>query len=254
MPKPNSWTFWVIVCAFVFVTGSARQTHHPEHSWDYGELLGPSHWGDLNPQFASCKTGRQQSPIDIRSTQKSDLPPLRFDYQPSPLRIIDNGHTIMVNFRAESLISVAGKKYVLKQFHFHRPSEEQFNGQAFAMSIHLVHADLTGRLAVVAVLLQEGEENPLLNDLWKELPQQQEQEIRLDDMQIDPSRILPSDKGYYSFSGSLTTPPCTENVAWFVLKNPTTASAKQIERFSQRYPNNARPIQPLYDRIVLESR
>lgn len=243
----------MIFCSVVVVTGSARQTHHPEHSWDYGETLGPSHWGDLKPEFASCKTGQRQSPIDIRNPQKSDLPPIRFDYRPSPLRIINNGHTIMVNYRAGSFISVAGKEYFLKQFHFHRPSEEKINGQTFAMSVHFVHADQTGRLAVVAVLLQEGKDNPLVNDLWKELPLEQEQENRLDNIQIDASRMLPSNTGYYSFSGSFTTPPCTENVAWFVLKNPTTVSTKQIERFSQLYPNNARPIQPLYDRIVLES-
>lgn len=159
---------------------------------------------------------------------------------------------VMVNYRPGSFISVSGKKYALKQFHFHRPSEE-INGQTFAMSLHLVHADKAGKLAVVAVLLQEGEDNPLLDELWKDLPQEQEKENRLDNIHIDASRMLPPDKGYYSFLESLTTPPCSEDVAWFVLKSPTSALAKEIKRVSQLYPNNARPIQPLYDSIVLES-
>lgn len=254
MPTPN-WIFSILLYTFVFIPGSARQAHHPEHSWDYGEALGPSHWGDLKPEFSTCKTGHRQSPIDIRNPQKADLPPILFDYQPSLLRIIDNGHTIMVNYQPGSFMSVGGKKYALKQFHFHKPSEEKINGKTFDMSVHLVHADQTGKLVVVAVLLQEGEDNPLLGEIWKELPQEQEKENRLDSIQIDASRMLPSERGgYYTFSGSLTTPPCSEDVAWFVLKSPTTVSAKEIERFSQLYPNNARPIQPLYDRIVLESR
>lgn len=248
----KSWIFSILLCAFVFL-GSARQVQHPEHSWDYGEAVGPSHWGDLKPEFATCKTGHRQSPIDIRNPQKADLPPIRFDYQSSRLHIINNGHTITVNYQPGSFISVSGKKYGLKQFHFHRPSEEKINGQTFAMSLHLVHADEAGKLAVVAVLLREGEDNPLLRELWEHLPQEEEKENRLDDIQIDASRMLPSDKGYYSFLGSLTTPPCSEDVAWFVLKNSTAASAREIERFSQLYPNNARPIQPLYDRLVLES-
>ena len=252
MPTLN-WIFSILLYTFVFVPGGARQAHYPEHSWDYGETLGPSHWGDLKPEFATCKTGRRQSPIDIRNPQKADLPPIRFDYQPSPLHIIDNGHTIMVNYQPGSFMSVGGKKYVLKQFHFHRPSEERINGQTFEMSVHLVHADQTGKLAVVAVLLQEGKDNPLLDELWKDLPQEQEKENRLDNIEIDASRMLPASRGYYTFSGSLTTPPCSEDVVWFVLKNPTTASAKEIERFSQLYSNNARPIQPLHDRIVVES-
>lgn len=159
----------------------------------------------------------------------------------------------MVNYQPGSFISVGGKKYALKQFHFHRPSEEKINGKTFDMSIHLVHADQTGKLAVVAALLQQGEDNPLLGEIWKNLPQEQEKENRLDKIQIDASRMLPSDRSYYTFAGSLTTPPCSEEVVWFVLKNPTTISAKEIERFSQVYSNNARPIQPLHDRIVLES-
>jgi len=243
----------ILAFTLVFMVGGSWQEHHAEHAWDYGEELGPSHWGDLKPEFATCKTGHQQSPIDIRNAQKAQLPAIHFDYKPSPLHIIDNGHTIMVNYLPGSSISVGDKKYVLKQFHFHRPSEEQINGKAFAMNIHLVHADPQGKLAVVAVLLQQGEENPLVSELWKHLPGEKDKEEQLDNVQIDASHLLPSNRSYYTFPGSLTTPPCTEDVKWFVLKNPMTVSAGEIERFSQLYPHNARPAQPMYDRTVQES-
>jgi carbonic anhydrase len=244
----------VICVALVVVVAGGAQEHHPEHSWDYGDANGPSHWGDLNPKFAACKTGHRQSPIDIRNPRKADLLPLRFDYKPSPLRIVDNGHTIMINYAPGSFLYVGGKQYELKQFHFHRPSEEKIDGKSFDMTVHLVHADSEGKLAVVAILLQQGEDNPLVRELWKDLPLEKEKEEILGNIQIDISRLLPSDRGYYTFSGSLTTPPCSEDVAWFVLKKPTTISAAEIEQFSRLYRNDARPTQPLFDRMVLESK
>ena len=245
---------FVIYATAVLVVSGAAQEHHPEHSWDYGDANGPTHWGDLKPEFAPCKTGHHQSPIDIRDPRKADLPPLRFDYKPSPLRIIDNGHTVMVNYAPGSFLNVGGKQYELKQFHFHRPSEEKIDGKGFEMTVHLVHADREGKLAVVAILLQQGDDNPLVRELWKDLPKEKEKEEILSNIQIDISRLLPSDHGYYTFSGSLTTPPCSEDVTWFVLKHPTTVSAAEIEQFSRLYRNDARPTQPLYDRLVLESK
>jgi carbonic anhydrase len=244
----------MVCCTVLLGAASAAQGHHPQHSWDYGPALGPSNWGNLKPEFALCKTGHRQSPIDIRNPQKTDLPPIRFDYEPSPLHIIDNGHTIMVNYGPGSFLSVGGNRYELKQFHFHRPSEEKINGKSFDMTVHLVHADEKGKLAVVAVLLQAGDDNPLIRELWSDLPKEKEKEELLDNIQIDASRILPSDRSYYTFSGSLTTPPCSEDVTWFVLKHPTTVSAAEIKQFSQLYRNDARPTQPLYDRIVRESK
>jgi len=125
-------------CAFVLAVAAGAQEHQsPEHTWDYGTSRGPSHWGELKPEFAPCKNGHHQSPIDIRNPQKADLLPIQFDYKPSRLDIIDNGHTIMINYSSGSFISVGGKKYQLKQLHFHRPSEERINGKAYEMSAHL---------------------------------------------------------------------------------------------------------------------
>jgi carbonic anhydrase len=244
-----------VVCSTLLLIAScSAQERHPQHEWDYGNALGPSHWGDLKPEFAPCKTGHRQSPIDIRNPQKADLPTLRFDYESSSLHIIDNGHTIMVNYGPGSFLSIGGKRFELKQFHFHRPSEEKINGKSFDMTVHLVHADNEGKLAVVAVLLQTGEDNSLIRELWSDFPKDKEKEERLDNIRIDVSRILPSDRSYYTFSGSLTTPPCSEDVTWFVLKHPTTVSAAEIKQFSQLYRNDSRPTQPLYDRVVLESK
>jgi carbonic anhydrase len=148
---------------------------------------------------------------------------------------------------------VGEKKYALRQFHFHRPSEEKINGRSFDMTVHLVHMDENGKLAVVAVLLQEGSDNPLVRELWTDLPREKEKEELFEKVQIDISQILPSDRSYYTFSGSLTTPPCSEDVTWFVLKHSVTISAAEINQFSQLYRNDARPSQPLNDRVVLES-
>ena len=243
----------VLLFAFVLALNCVAQEHPIEHTWDYAGALGPSHWGDLKPEFATCKTGHYQSPIDIRKPKRAALAPIYFDYKPSPLHIIDNGHTVMVNYSPGSSISVGGKKYALKQFHFHRPSEEKINGKGFEMTVHLVHEDEAGRFAVVAVLLQKGQDSPLLQELWDDLPREKGKEEVFDNVQINLSELLPPDRSYYTFSGSLTTPPCSEDVTWFVLKHPVGISAKEIERFSQLYRDDARPTQPLYDRIVLES-
>jgi carbonic anhydrase len=243
----------IICCGLVAVATNAAQEHHSEHTWDYGQSLGPSHWGELKPEFALCKNGHRQSPIDIRNPKKTDLSPIQFDYKPTPLHIIDNGHTIMINYGPGSFLSVGGEKYALKQFHFHRPSEETIDGKGYEMVVHLVHANLEDKLAVVAVLLQKGEDNPLVRELWNDLPKEKEKEESLDSVQIDVAGLLPADRGYYTFSGSLTTPPCTEDVTWFVLKHPVTVSAAEIEQFSKLYRHDARPTQPLYGRVVLES-
>ncbi|HTS08352.1 MAG TPA: carbonic anhydrase family protein [Candidatus Eisenbacteria bacterium] len=243
----------LVSCTVVFTVMCAAQEHQPGHTWDYGDALGPSHWGDLKPEFATCKDGHHQSPIDIRNPKKAALPPIQFDYKPSPLHIIDNGHTVMINYSPGSSITVGDKKYMLKQFHFHRPSEEKINGKAFDMTVHLVHADEAGKLAVVAVLLQKGPDNPLVHELWNDLPKEKDKEEFFDNAQINLTQILPADRGYYTFSGSLTTPPCSEDVTWFVMKHPTTISADEIQRFSQLYRDDARPTQSLYDRVVLES-
>jgi carbonic anhydrase len=244
----------LLAASTLWVAPAMPQEHGAGHSWRYDGKTGPDHWGDLNAEFAPCKSGRSQSPVDIRTTQKADLPAIQFDYKPTPLHIIDNGHTIMINYASGSSIQVGDKQYELKQFHFHRPSEEKINGRRYDMVVHLVHVAQDGSVAVVAVLLQKGNDNHLIHELWSNLPKEKDKEHLLDNVQVDAANLLPADRGYYTLSGSLTTPPCRENVTWYVLKHPVTVSTVEIQEFSKLYSNNARPTQPLYNRVVKETR
>jgi carbonic anhydrase len=144
--------------------------------------------------------------------------------------------------------------YELVQFHFHRPSEEKIHGKAYAMVIHLVHADPNGHLAVVAVLLDPGKENALIRELWSHLPKGKGKETLVEGVKIDAADLLPKNRGYYTFEGSLTTPPCSEGVTWFVLKQPVPVSTGEVAAFAKVYSGNARPVQPLHDRVVKETR
>jgi carbonic anhydrase len=255
MSRRNHCVLTILACALVLAIAGAAQEHQGhEHPWDYGAARGPGHWGELKPEFAPCKNGHRQSPIDIRNPRKADLPAIQFSYKPTPLNIIDNGHTIQINYSPGSFITVGGKRYELKQFHFHRPSEEKINGKSYEMVAHLVHADEKGNLAVVAVLLEKGQDNALVHTLWKDIPREKDKIESDKDVQIDADGLLPSDHSYYTFSGSLTTPPCSENVTWFVLKHPVSVSAEEIDQFSKLYRDDARPTQPLYNRVVLESK
>jgi len=239
--------------AAVVALGGALSLHAEGHHWSYGKHGGPSEWGELDQAFASCQVGKVQSPIDIRAAKAADLPPIKFDYKPAPLKLIDNGHTIQVNYPPGSSIDVGGTRYELVQFHFHKPSEEKIDGKAHAMVAHLVHKGGDGALAVVAVLLDKGQDNPVLRAIWSNLPKEKEKEVAAS-ATIDAAALLPADKGYYTFPGSLTTPPCSEGVRWFVLKTPMTLAASELTAFAKLYPMNARPTQPLNGRAVEATR
>ena len=221
--------------------------------WSYQGHGGPAEWGELDPAFATCQLGKLQSPIDIRGAKAADLPAIKFDYKPSPLRVIDNGHSIQVNYAPGSSIDVGGKRYELVQFHFHKPSEEKIDGKAHAMVAHLVHKGADGKLAVVAVLLDAGGTNPTIDTIWKNLPQEKGKEATVN-ATIDAATLLPADHGYYTFQGSLTTPPCSEDVRWFVLKTPVKVAGSEITAFGKIYPMNARPSQPLNGRTLEATR
>jgi len=224
-----------------------------EHHWSYSGDTGPAQWAALESDYSACGIGKLQSPIDIRDStaKKGPLPAIAFDYKPSPLKIVDNGHTIQVDYAPGSFITVQGKGYELVQFHFHKPSEEKINGKSADMVAHLVHKNADGNLAVVAVLLKTGQANKLVETLWKNLPPEKERETAVEGVQVNAADLLPAKKaGYYTFTGSLTTPPCSEGVTWFVLKTPTSISNSEVARFAQLYPMNARPTQPLNGREI----
>jgi carbonic anhydrase len=220
--------------------------------WAYEGSAGPEAWARLKPDFATCGSGTRQSPIDLHDGFKVQLEPIEFAYQPGTFRVVDNGHTVQVNLASDNSIAVLGRRYRLKQFHFHRPSETRVAGRSFEMEAHLVHQDDEGRLAVLAVLFDRGNPNPAVQQVWNNLPLEKHEEQPARAV-LDPAALLPEDRRYYTFMGSLTTPPCSEGVLWMVLKQPMALSPAQIELFARLYPNNARPVQPSAGRMVKES-
>ncbi len=224
-----------------------------DSQWSYEGEGSPVNWGKLRKDFAICAAGRRQSPIDIRDSIRVDLEPIQFDYQRSQFRIVDNGHTLQVSVGEGNTLSVMNRTYRLLHFNFHRPAEERVNGRTFDMSIHLVHQDDEGRIAVVAVLLEKGSENPLIQTLWNHMPLEVDREVA-PAVAIDLTGLLPENRGYYTYMGSLTTPPCTEDVLWMVFKQPLPVSAEQVNIFARLYRNNARPIQPANNRLIKENR
>lgn len=231
----------------VATAARAEGTH-----WAYSGEAGPEKWGTLDPKFSACGSGKNQSPVDLSGFVEADLKPIAYAYAPGTTEILNNGHTVQVNYASGNSITVDGHKFELKQFHFHAPSENKFNGKHYPMEGHLVHADKDGNLAVVAVLFQEGAANPLLMKLWEKMPKKPGDKNALP-ASLSVTQLLPADRDYYRFNGSLTTPPCSEGVWWLVIKQPATASKAQIEQFSKvlGHPNN-RPVQPVNARAVLK--
>jgi len=233
---------------------AAASAAAPPHAhWAYEGENGPTHWGSLDPAYHACEAGTHQSPIAINDPAPKDLPAIEFSYQPTPLKVIDNGHTIQVTYAPGSFITVNDHKYELQQFHFHHPSEEEVNGRSYPLVAHLVNKDSSGRLAVVAVLLDEGKANDVIQTIWAHLPKEQGKEVERAGLTANALNLLPDARGYYTFTGSLTTPPCTEGVTWFVFKTPSQISHDQIAQFAKHYPHNARPLQALNHRTVVMS-
>jgi carbonic anhydrase len=231
---------------------AAKPEARKDIHWAYAGEGAPEHWAELKPDFKLCAVGTRQSPIDIRDGIKVDLEKIQFDYRPSGFAVLDNGHTIQVNIAAGNSLQVMGRRFELQQFHFHRPSEERINGRQFEMVAHLVHKDAEGRLAVVAVLIERGSDHPLVQTIWNNLPLEKMEALTAPGA-IDPGQLLPDDKAYYTYMGSLTTPPCTEGVLWMVMRQPVQLSAQQIGIFARLYPMNARPLQAGSGRMIKES-
>ena len=234
-------------------TLSTGQESHPPH-WTYSGAENPKQWGKLDPAYSLCSLGRTQSPIDVKNPKLADLPVLKIDYEAVPLNIVDNGHTIQVNYPPGSTLTVGDKTYTLKQFHFHHPAEEHINGKSFPLVAHLVHADADGHLAVIAVLFELGTANSLIDALWKNIPAEKEKAQDVPSVSVQAQGLLPIERGYFTFAGSLTTPPCSEGVTWYVLKSHTSISPEQVAGFAKNYPMNARPIQPTNSREILQSK
>lgn len=222
-----------------------------EVHWGYEGAGAPVKWGELKPEFHTCKDGVNQSPINITNYVDADLSDIPYDYKTGSTEILNNGHTVQVNIAAGSTIKVDGITFELKQFHFHTPSENNIHGKSFPLEAHFVHASKEGELAVVALMFKEGDENKILAKLWDKMPMEGGETHKLEIK--DVTSILPKEREYYRFNGSLTTPPCTEGVRWIVLKDSVTLSKAQKETFAKvmGHPNN-RPIQKTNARLISE--
>jgi carbonic anhydrase len=251
----------VLVCGValcVCVTAQAEEAHAAQgaaHHWNYSGENGPEHWGTEDSSFATCGIGKHQSPIDIEKTVVKDLPALEFDYRDVALEVTDTGHSFQVNAaKGSGGFTVGNDRYDLLQVHFHEPSEERVRGAASSMVAHIVHRNAKGELAVIAVLIRTGKTNEFLRPIFDNLPKKGTKESAVPGKTINLINLLPAHQGYFTFDGSLTTPPCTENVRWFVLKTPVEASEAQVQVFRARYAHNSRPTQPLNARVVEESK
>ncbi|WP_198648190.1 carbonic anhydrase [Cyanothece sp. BG0011] len=220
------------------------------HSWSYEGANNPERWGEISIEYETCSRGLFQSPIALASSNLiRDNGNIETHYQATPLVINNNGHTIQVNYQPGSYAMINGEKYELKQFHFHTPSEHTLNGQKSEMELHLVHQNEQGNIAVIGLFIKEGKPNPTLATIWENLsPREGIQEAK--EQRIDASHFIDNHVTYFHYQGSLTTPPCSENVNWNVIQEPLEASRQQIEQFMNLYPMNARPIQEHNDRVV----
>jgi carbonic anhydrase len=219
--------------------------------WGYEGKTGPNRWAKLSKDFRLCGRGMTQSPIDISEISGTSAEPIAFDYNLTPVEIVHNGHTVQINYQPGSGITVGGKRYELLQFHFHSPSEHSVAGRQTAMEVHFVHQSADGELAVVGALIEVGEENMALREPWAIMPKKAGKPRLEERILINARDLLPRDKGYYRYMGSLTTPPCSEGVNWYLFTHPISASIEQVAKFAAAVDANNRPTQALNNRLVL---
>lgn len=235
-------------CAMAGLAQAGGKVH-----WGYTGEEGPEHWGKLAAEFATCSAGKSQSPVNLSEelAVEAELPKIELAYKAGGHEVINNGHTIQVNYQPGSSMSVAGKSYELKQYHFHAPSENAKDGKPLPLEVHFVHADEDGNLAVLGMFYELGEENAELVSPWAKMPEKAGGKASLDELH-DAAAMLPKDLEHFRFSGSLTTPPCTEGVSWFVLKDTASLSEAQLEQFATVVGGaNNRPVQPVNARVIL---
>lgn len=233
----------------VEASGDGMAEHMAAPAWGYEGDLAPANWDDLTEAWAVCETGDAQSPVDFADMAGSDAVTPVLNWTPAEAAdIVDNGHTIQANLTNAGSLTLDGTEYALVQFHFHAGAEHTVSGERHPLEVHFVHASPAGELAVVGVLFEEGEAEPGLDPVWNNLPEAQGH-IPVGAV-VDPVQFLPEDLTAWRYAGSLTTPPCSEGVAWTVMQTPITASADQIAAFTARYDNNYRPVQPLGERAV----
>ena len=228
-------------CAASRATGVLADEHAHPH-WSYEGETGPQHWGGLAPEFDTCSIGTHQTPINLTGAVGDEAAAFEFDYRSVAMHIVNNGHTIQINPDAGCAITVDGERYDLVQFHFHHPSEHLVDGRAFDMELHLVHKSAKSGLAVVGTFITAGEHNANLAPFLEAMPHSEGIVVDTEG-QFDPAALIPATQSFYRYTGSLTTPPCSEGLTWTVFRDPIEASPPQIRAFAALFPNNARPVQ-----------
>jgi carbonic anhydrase len=240
-----------LAVALVSITASlaAAQTTAP---WDYVGKRGELNWGKLDPAYQACSKGHEQSPIDIRGAHlNKSLQPIEFHYIAGPMTLVNTGHTVEVHVNPGSYIVAGGVRYDLVQFHFHHPGEAAVKGKLTDMEAHLVHKSADGKLAVLAVRLMEEDGNPnaVLAALWPHLPRTAGATEKVTEM-VNAGGLLPADRGYWTYIGSLTAPPCTEGVHWFIFEQELSLSRDQLRAFAALFRMNTRGLQDAHGRRI----
>ena len=231
-----------------------KTENHGSGRWAYHGDEGPEHWGSLSPSYVACDAGKSQSPIDLRDADTARMQPISFHYRVTPTLLVHNGHTVQGTYKAGSSITIGDQRFDLLQFNFHTPSEHKIDGQAYPMEIHFVHKhQASGRLAVVGVLVAPGDHNLAAQEIWDNLPAQANSTMDKPRVLINGRDLLPDNRDYFRYMGSLTKPPCSEGVSWYVLQNPVQFSAAQIDQIGKLMGYNARPEQHRNHRMVLRA-
>ncbi len=221
--------------------------------WGYDADSGPAKWGGLSAEFRACSLGKRQAPLDLTDAVKTKIKPLTIAYQKMPVTIENNGYTIQVTASAGSRAHIGDTFYDLIEFHFHHPSEHLLAGKRFDLECHFMHRSAIGEIAVIGVLIKPGKANRSLEPIWQAMPSETGPSKAVSGITVDTAALLPKKRRFYRYMGSLTTPPCDEDVLWTVFEKPVEASPEQIRRFAALFPDNARPVQPLNGRFLLET-
>jgi carbonic anhydrase len=246
--------FLAVAAVFISLAGlSAAQT---AADWNYYGKTGPLGWGKLDPSFKACSDGREQSPLDIRKTHlNKSLQPIEFHYLTGTETVENNGRTIVVHVNPGSYIVANGTRYDLVQYEFRHPSEEAVKGKLTDMSVQFLHKSAEGKLAIISVrmVMNQDAPNAILATLFADLPHKQGETEKIKEL-VNPGGLLPGNRSYWTYMGSLTTPPCTEGVRWFVMKQPITLSQTQLMKYTWMFHVNTRPFQDANGRKIEASR
>ena len=231
------------------ICASAARAEDSEPHWEYEGEHGSAEWGEMDSRFKACAVGAEQSPVDLSDAIRADADHIVIAWKAETFDVVNNGHTIQLNAKAAGLLTIGKLQYGLKQFHFHTPSEHAFGGKRTAMEAHFVHAQPGGRLAVVGVLMVAGEQNKAFSEIMAAAPRAKgTASLR---GPLDPTSLLPPDRDFYRYEGSLTTPPCSEIVDWNVFTRTIEVAQTDIDAFKAIFPMNARPLQPMNRRYLL---